>query len=76
MCGLAPAHGLRGSRSHKARGRGAFSFQGERKEGREKLLITILRAGVGGSISIVLLRARAFLAKFLVLLLKHIVEQV
>lgn len=76
MRGLAPAQGPRGSRSHRAGGRGVFSFQGERKERREKLLIVIFRAGVGGWISIVLLKARGFSAEFLVLLLQHVVEQV
>lgn len=46
-CGLAPAHGLRGSRSHKAGGRGAFSFQGERKgEGERNYQLPYLGLGL------------------------------
>jgi len=67
-----PAHGLRGSRSQRE-GREGLSPRKERRE-REKLSITMFRAGVGGWIFVVFLTARGFLAEFLVLLSKHIVS--
>lgn len=73
--GLVLAHGVKGSRSHRAGGEELPPFREKGKEReREKLSVAIFKAGVGGWIAAVFLTARGFLAEFLVLLSKHTVS--